>query len=159
MKIVQLMTPNVQICHPQDTLATVAEKMWNGDIGCMPVIGAEEQIVGMITDRDICMAAYTQGRLLIEIPVTLAMSKEVFSCSPDDSIMDAEETMRSHQIRRLPVLDENGKLVGIVTLNDIAREAEREVGRKGREITAQEVTATLATICQPRQLDVLTSAQ
>lgn len=153
MKIVQLMAPNVMTCQPQDSLSVAAEKMWKGDVGCLPVVQGE-QVVGMITDRDICMAAYTQGRKLSDIPISVAMSREVFSCGPNDSIMDAEETMRSHQIQRLPVLNETGKLLGIVTLNDIAREAEREVGRKGREITPQEVTATLATVCEPRQLHV-----
>ena len=151
MKIVQLMTPDIHFCRAQDSLAVAAEKMWIYDIGCLPVLGEGNQVIAIITDRDICMAAVTQGRLLSDLLVSNAMSKEVFSCNQNDNIIDGEETMRSHQIRRLPVLDNDGKLVGIVTLNDIAREAEREVGRKGREITSQEVTATLATICQPRQ--------
>ncbi|MCI0617634.1 CBS domain-containing protein, partial [bacterium] len=67
MKVEQLMTGNVHVCHPQDTLSTAAEKMWTYDIGCLPVMDDSEQPIGMITDRDICMAAYTQGRSLAEI--------------------------------------------------------------------------------------------
>ncbi len=151
MRVEQLMTGNVHVCHPQDTLSTAAEKMWTYDIGCLPVIDDSEQPIGMITDRDICMAAYTQGRSLAEIPVAIAMSRELFTCTPVESIKDAEETLRFHQIRRLPVLNQDRNLVGIVSLNDIVREAEREISLKSREISTQEVTATFATVCQPRQ--------
>jgi CBS-domain-containing membrane protein len=112
----------------------------------------------MITDRDICMAEYTQERPLAEIPVSIPMAKEVLFCHPDDALIEAEETMRSHQVRRLPVLDANGGLVGVISLNDLAREAEREVGRKGRELTAQEVSATLAAVCEPRAPRAMTVA-
>jgi CBS domain-containing protein len=151
MKVQQLMTSEVQICHPEDTLTAAAEKLWTHDIGCLPVADHDGRLIGMITDRDICMAAYTQGRSLSEIPVSTAMSKEVYSCMAIDSVKDAEEAMRSHQVRRLPVVNDNGDLVGIVSLNDIVREAERELGLKSREISTQEVTATLATVGQPRQ--------
>lgn len=151
MKIQQLMTPNVHICHPDDSMSTAAEKMWTYDIGSLPVIDDSGQVIGMITDRDICMAAFTQGKSLAEIPVWIAMSKELFTCTSDDSIKDAEDTLRSRQVRRLPVLNQNRSLVGIVSLNDIVREAEREMSSKNREISTQEVTSTLASVSQPRQ--------
>jgi CBS domain-containing protein len=151
MKIENLMTPDVQYCHPQDTLESAAEKMWDYDIGCLPVVDDSHNAVGMITDRDICMAAYTQGRLLSELPVAIAMSKELYACMPNDSIKDAEEALRAHQVRRLPVLNRDRKLVGIVSLNDIIREAEREISFKTHDISTQEVTETLASVCQPRQ--------
>jgi CBS domain-containing protein len=158
MKIENLMTREVQTCHPEDPLTSAARKMWESDIGCLPVIDDNEHVIGMITDRDICMAAYTQGRLLSEIPVAIAMSKELFACTPNDSIKDAEEVLSSHQVRRLPVLNEDRKPVGIVSLSDIIREAEHEVSFKNREISTQEVTATLATVCQPRQHNGRTTA-
>lgn len=158
MRIEQLMTGNVHVCHPQDTLSTAAEKMWAHDIGCLPVIDDSGQVIGMITDRDICMAAYTQGRSLAELPVSIAMSRELFTCTQDDLIKDAEEALKSHQIRRLPVLNKEQNLVGIVSLNDIAREAEREASLKNREISTQEVTTTLASVSQPRQHNGPTTA-
>jgi len=88
----------------------------------------------------------------------VAMSKEVYSCAPDDSIIEAEETMRSRKVRRLPVLDSSTKLVGIVSLNDLAVESARESGRRGREVSGQEVSATLAAICEPRTRRALTVA-
>jgi len=151
MKIENLMTPAVHYCHPQDSLASAAGKMWEHDIGCLPVVDDSDNAVGMITDRDICMAAYTQGRALSEIPVVIAMSKELFSCRPSDSIKEAEDALKSHQIRRLPVLNQFRKLVGIVSLNDIIRQAESEISNKTHDISTQEVTSTLATVGQPRQ--------
>jgi CBS-domain-containing membrane protein len=90
-----------------------------------------------------------------EIPVSVAMSKEVYSCAPDDSLIEAA---RSRKVRRLPVLDANAQLVGIVSLNDLALESARESGRKGREVSGQEVSATLAAICEPRIPRALTMA-
>jgi CBS-domain-containing membrane protein len=97
------------------------------------------------------MAALTRGEPLREIPVLVAMAKEVISCAPDATLVDAEEIMRSAQVRRLPVIDSDGALVGIVSLNDLALLAEHEIGRKNRDLSAQEVTATLAAISTPRQ--------
>ena len=104
----------------------------------------------MVTDRDICMAALTRGQPLREIPISVGMAKEVLSCPPDATLIEAEEIMRSGQVRRLPVIDSDGCLVGIVSLNDFARLAEHEIGRKNRDLSAQEVTATLAAVGAPR---------
>jgi CBS-domain-containing membrane protein len=99
------------------------------------------------------MAALTRGQPLHEIPVSVAMATEVLSCPPDATLIEAEEVMRSGQVRRLPVVDSEGCLVGIVSLNDLALLAEREVGRKNRDLSAQEVSATLAAISAPRQTE------
>lgn len=153
MKISQIMRSDVEVVGIDDNLAAAASRMWDCDIGCLPVVDGGGQVVGVITDRDICMAALTRGQLLPDIPVSVAMAKEVLSCSPDASLVDAEEIMRSGQVRRLPVIDSADCLVGIVSLNDLALLAEREIGRKNRDLSAQEVTATLAAICAPRQTD------
>jgi CBS domain-containing protein len=156
MNVEQLMNRTVETCGPDDTLAEAARKMWEHDIGCLAVLSGDRRVVGMVTDRDICMAALTQGRALHEIPVSLAMSKEVHSCSPNDSLIEAEEQMRSRQVRRLPVLDAGAQLIGIVSVNDLAREAERQVGRKGRAVSTEEVTVTLAAVTRARQPRSLT---
>ncbi len=151
MKVAQLMNQSVETCRPEESLSVAAGKMWDRDIGCLPVVGGDGRVVGMVTDRDICMSGYIQGRNLAEIPVSVAMSRQVFSCSPNDAPIEAEETMRLHQVRRLPVLDASGALAGIISLNDLAIEAEREIGRKGRDLTGQEVSSTLAAVCAPRE--------
>jgi CBS domain-containing protein len=158
MNVSQLMNRNVETCRPEESLAAAVARMWERDIGCLAVVGGDGEVVGMVTDRDACMAAYTQGRALHDIPVLVAMSKGVFSCAPDDSLIEAEEIMRSRKVRRLPVIESTGKLVGIVSLNDLALESARERGRKGREISGQEVSVTLAAICEPRGKRTLTVA-
>ena len=159
MNVAQLMSRNVEFCRPEDSLSDAAAKMWNRDIGALPVVGADGRVCGFVTDRDICMAAHMQGRLLQDIAVSVAMSKALYTCRPDDALIEAEETMRSNQVRRLPVLDEEGNLVGIISLNDLAREADRETGRKGRQVTGQEVNATLAAVSAPRNGTNLTRAR
>lgn len=158
MNVGQLMNRTVETCRHEDDLALAASRMWDHDVGCLPVTGADGRVCGMLTDRDICMAAYTQGRPLSAIPVQVAMSKAIFCCGPDDALIEAEELMRSHQVRRLAVVDAAGALVGVISLNDLAREAEREAGRKGRQITGEEVSATLAAVCAPRNTQALTAA-
>jgi CBS domain-containing protein len=153
MKVEQLMTRTVKACSPDDTLNRAAQLMWEGDCGCLPVVSTDGdgRVIGVITDRDICMAAYTQGRRLSEIPVASAMAREVIACRPSDGVSQAEALMRDHQVRRLPVVDGAGRLVGILSLNDIAREAQREATGAGRkEVTQADVAETLAQVCRPR---------
>lgn len=144
MKVSKLMHRDVVTCRATDFLDVPAQLMWEHDIGCLPVIDDQGHVSGMITDRDICMAAYTQGQPLRAIPVAVSMSRHVFACTPDDSLDDVERTMRQRQIRRMPVINGENHPVGIVTLNDIARASQSD------GITAKEVATTLAAIGAPR---------
>lgn len=150
MNVDQIMSRNPATCSPQETLDVAAARMWDRDVGILPVVDAEGRVVAVVTDRDVAMAAYTQDRRLRELQVSVAMSKQLFACRPNDALIEAEEVMRSQQVRRLPVLD-GGKLLGVISLNDLAREAEREVGHKGRQVRPDEVSATLAAIGEPRR--------
>ena len=145
MKVAEVMTRSVKSCSPNDTLHAAAKIMWENDCGCVPVIDRASKLVGMLTDRDICMAAYTQGATLHVLRVESAMTPNVISCSPEDELEEAEKVMRQNKVRRLPVVEESGKLVGILSLSDIGRAATRE-----QSITDVEVAQTLAAICQPR---------
>lgn len=152
MRVDQVMTRDPKSCRSHDTLAVAAQLMWDGDCGSIPVIGDSGRVIGVVTDRDICMAALTQNRPLATIPVSTAMAKDVFACGPADSIEDAEAVMKRHQVRRLPVLNPEGRLLGILSLNDLARAAARS--RRGEGITVEAVEATLAAICAPRSTRV-----
>lgn len=159
MKVRDLMTTAVKYCEPYNTLNSAAHLMWENDIGCVPIVDNERRVIGMLTDRDICMAAFLQGVALTGSVVTSAMSKEVFSCSPDDDISTAERIMHDRQVRRLPVIDFNGRLVGIISLNDIAREGEQEAElKKTREISDAEIARVMASVCAPRHRIVQASA-
>jgi CBS-domain-containing membrane protein len=97
----------------------------------------------MITDRDVAMAAYTQGKRLADIPVELAMSKTVCACSPDSSLSEVESIMRANQIRRVPVVDGQRRLLGILSLSDLAKQG---------TTSAPTVAKTLAAVTAPRQV-------
>lgn len=144
MRVEKIMTKQVSSCSPESTLAEAARLMWEHDCGCLPVCAGNgaTRVAGVITDRDICMSALFKGLPLHELRVSDAMSRQLESCRPGDPIADAEKVMRQARIRRLPVVDEQGSLLGIITLADLAREA----ARAGME---KEVGDTLAAICEP----------
>lgn len=145
MKVEEVMQQKVYACRPQDSLRVPAQLMWDQDIGCVAVINDDGKPVGMITDRDVLMGLYTSGRSLDTQQVSNAMSKELVSVQFGQTVQAAEALMMQKQIRRLLVLDRNGKLNGILSLNDLALAAGRQ-----RDVKPEEVIATLASICQPR---------
>ena len=150
MKVQQIMSSPVKSCRASDMLDCAAAILWDHDCGCVPVIDESGKAVGMVTDRDICMAAYTQGKALRDIRVASAMSRQVWTCHPDDPIAAAEHVFQARQVRRLPVIDGGGRVVGILSLNDIARQAATERSKSRHEVTDAEVGAVLAAIGVPR---------
>lgn len=162
MKIEEIMRRDVRVCRQDDSLNTAARLMWDNDCGCLPVISTNGNgaVVGMLSDRDICMAAYTQGKSLIEIPVTVAMAHSVLSCKPSDDLALAEAMMREARIHRIPVVDDKGAVIGIVSLSDVARHSLSIGDGKVALGTQAEVTRTLAAISEPRgrELELLPKA-
>ena len=146
MKVSEFMTKDVNCCNPADTCASAAQLMWDHDIGAIPIVDGEGRVVGMITDRDICMAVYTRCRPLGEINVGDVMSTNVVTCMQHASDKDLARMMSTGQIRRVPVVDADRRLVGIVSLNDLALAM-----RRGRAVPAAEVAETLAAVCEPRR--------
>jgi CBS domain-containing protein len=145
MKISELMTRTVQVCRATDTLERAAGLMWDHDIGALPVVDEHGWVIGMITDRDACMAAYTCGGALRDIPVEVAMARHVVTCGADDSDTAVADVMAKHKIRRVPVVDTAHRPVGILSLNDLARTMAH-----GRDVPATAVAGTLAAICEHR---------
>jgi CBS domain-containing protein len=152
MKIEELMTREVRSCISGDNLDTAAHSLWESDCGCLPVLAEDDsgRVVGMLTDRDICMAALFSGKPLREICVEQAMANEVHCCSPIDSPRQVLAVMREAHVRRAPVVDASGRLVGLVSLADLARVAGR---RRGREtpVTKAALTETFAAITAERR--------
>ncbi len=140
MIVKDLMTKQPATVSMDDALATAAQKMWDGDCGALPVLRSDGTVAGMITDRDICMATWSRGLAPSAICVAEAMSTDLVSCSPEDTIAAVEGALRSNQLRRLPVLDAAGRLVGILSLADIARASQH--------IDGKAVAKTLAGICE-----------
>ena len=149
MQVDKLMTRDVVVCHPDDTLADAARLMWDADIGAVVVVDPGGKLAGIVTDRDACMAAYTRGLPLAEIPVSSVMAHEVWSCRVTANCGDVEDVMRQHQVRRVPIVDASGRPVGIVALNDLARAAR---STPSAAIHQREVETTLAAISMPRHV-------
>jgi CBS-domain-containing membrane protein len=124
--------------------------MWEYECGALPVLNDRGDPIAMVTDRDICMAAYTQGKKLSEIPVIDAASRHLRSVRPDDSAEFALSVMRDHAVRRLPVVDIGGNLVGIVSLVDFARA--KVAGEPIAREHFEQVTTSLAEVCRPHSV-------
>jgi CBS-domain-containing membrane protein len=124
--------------------------MWENDCGVVPVVDGDGRVAGMITDRDVCMAAYTQGRTLGRIPVSDVMATQVHGVRETDSLEVVETLMRRERVRRVPVLDGDGRLKGILSLNDLARHAHRSIGQKSNGVGGDSIAKTLAAVCEPR---------
>lgn len=145
MKVEEVMNRNVYSCKSSDSLKSAAQSMWDHDIGCLAVIDDKGVAIGMVTDRDLLMCATLNGSPLSDLPISRAMSKEVHSVRMGEPVRTAETLMQSKQVRRLLVMGPEGRLAGIISLNDLALAA----GKK-RDVRPEDVVATLASICQPR---------
>ena len=149
MKIENLMTRRVVACGHEEHLDQAARLMWENDCGCVPVTDGEKRVVGMLTDRDLCMAAWTRHARLDEIPAFEIMSGDVVAITAEDTVARAENLMKQRQVRRLPVVDRERRLVGIVSLNDLARRCTAP-GVPHREVPLPtDVAETLAAVCRP----------
>ena len=155
MNVGQLMTRQIRTCRPEDSLNDAARIMWEEDCGCVPVVQDDERehprLVGIVTDRDVCMAAYTQGKPLASIPVASVMERDLATCVAADPITVALNVLRTRRLHRLPVVEHDAELVGMLSLADIARESKHPAHRSAREaVTAESVGDTVAVICEPR---------
>jgi len=156
MIVAEVMTPNVQTCSPTDPLHAAAQIMWERDCGSVPVVREDGHVVGMITDRDICMATFLRGQRLDECVVRDVMSAPAVTCRPSDAIEKAESAMRDHRIRRVAVIDENDRVMGIVSLNDLVLALPRADGQRARR--PELMVSTMTAICQHRTPTPRTSA-
>ena len=126
MQIKQIMTKGVEVIRPDDTLQEAARKMKSNDIGPLPVCDGD-RLLGMITDRDIIVRATAEGRDPKTTPVKDAMTPDVVYCYDDQDVEEAASLMKERQLRRLVVLNRNKKLVGILSLGDIASDTDEEL--------------------------------
>ncbi|HEX6050252.1 MAG TPA: CBS domain-containing protein [Gemmatimonadaceae bacterium] len=125
MKAQDIMSRNPTCVTPETPLSEAARLMKQEDIGVVPVVESEnsKRLVGLITDRDIAIRAVAEGRDGKTTSVGHVMTSEVRSASPDDSVDDVMTLMGREQVRRVPIVDERGALVGIVAQADIVLEA------------------------------------
>ena len=146
MQVKDIMVPDTRFCRPDTNLAEASLIMWENDCGALPVLEASGKVVGMVTDRDICIAVGTRNRAPSEITVfdVKPNPQELYSCAPEDDIHSALQTMRTQGVRRLPVVN-SGQLRGILCLDEVALNARKRDG-----ISYADVVDTLRAICEHR---------
>ena len=146
MTVRDLQTSNVKTVGPDTDLAVVAKLMWEGDCGAVPVITDDRKVIGMITDRDICIASATRSKPPAEIRASEVISGNhgVHAVKPDDDVRVALRTMRKHRVRRLAVIDREQRLAGILSINDLAINASPSLPGT---VPAQEFLETFQAIC------------
>ena len=144
-----IMTPNVTTCREDADLGTAARIMWERDCGVVPVVDGDGRVVGVLTDRDICIAAATRSQSPGEIRAGELIAKPLDTCSPDDTVEEILRVMQRSKVRRLPVVDRDGRLAGMVSLGDVAVRAD---GRADPELH-DEVFQALRAISQPPPSD------
>jgi predicted transcriptional regulator len=145
------MTRAIFTCDTHASLEGIARVMWDHDCGYVPIVNDDNKLAGVVTDRDLAMAAYMQGKRLADIPVAEVMSQHVHACQPDASVELAHQIMRNAEVRRLPVTDENGKLIGLVTWSDLFTAAQRESDVAAAAALTRQVLETFeATTTQRR---------
>jgi CBS-domain-containing membrane protein len=145
MKVQDIMTQDVKFCGPDTNLAEATEILWRNNCGTLPVLSAGRELIGLVTDRDMCIALGTRNCRASDIAVGEVARKPVFTCGPNDDVHGALKTMRQHQIRRVPVVGEDGKLAGILCLDEIVLHAEKATSAG---ISYEDVVNTMKAICE-----------
>ena len=133
MKVSECMSDGVEICSPDDTIRDIARTMREIDVGAMPV-GEDDRLVGMITDRDIAIRAIAEG-MGPETRVRQVMSQHVRWCYEDEEIDDVADQMAEFKVRRLPVLNREKRLIGVISLGDVSLADGMSSGRALHEIS------------------------
>jgi CBS domain-containing protein len=150
MRVKHAMTKDPSCCLPSDKAPKAASIMRNEDTGIVPVIDNEQsqRVVGVVTDRDLCMNIVAEGRDPNSVSVEACMTTVVVTCSPNDSIEKITELMKQNQIRRVPVVDDQGRLQGIVSMADLVGRGEIKVTEA--HDTLKQVSAPAAEPSKPR---------
>ena len=145
MKVNDVMTTDVQCCMVNSSLDEIASKMWQGSCGAIPVVDKDARPVGMITDRDIAMSCTLNHKAPWELQAsTVIGERELFTCSKDDSVDIALSIMKDRKVRRLPVTDNLGHLVGMLSIDDIVARSSK--GKLAQNIPYDVTMTTLKAV-------------
>jgi len=154
MKTEDVMTRRVVACRADTDLAHVARLMWENDCGAVPVVDAEDRVVGILTDRDLSMTAHFQGRALRELKAEACMAREVATSRPDAPVAELIELMAERRVRRIPITDEGGRLLGLVSLGDLFGAAEHAGDKKRKLLHAALIDALARISAHPVREDI-----
>jgi CBS domain-containing protein len=157
MNVSDVMTRDAAACDPFDSMERAAGLMWDRDCGVVPVVDDRGVVQGVLTDRDVAMSAYLKGRPLATIAVAESMSRDLCCCTPGDTLEGALAAMQSRQVHRMPVVDGEGRLVGMLSLADVLR-ASQASAAKERAPLVEAIFTTLSVVRAPRQSEAETNS-
>jgi CBS domain-containing protein len=149
MKTKERMVTAVSVCRPGDNLSEVAAIMWNSRCGALPVVDAQDRVISMITDRDVAIALGTRNLRASDVLVQDVAPSRVFTCLDSDDLSHALQTMVAQNVRRLPVVNDEDKLLGLISIDDFLLHT--EPGKAG--ILSLEALNALRTIIENRLRD------
>ena len=141
MRAQEIMSADPCYCGESCTTQMAAQLMRQWNIGALPIVdnGFRRKLVGVVTDRDLCLRVVAEGRDPGQVIVRECMSREAVCCRPEDEVVDALRLMREHHVRRLPVLDGDGVLAGMVSLTDLVR---------CKAVGAEELMSAMTRVCE-----------
>lgn len=149
MNVFEVMSRQTSSCAPSDSMERAAGIMWDRDCGAVPVVDGAGVLHGIVTDRDLAMSAYLKGRPLAAIQVAEVMTRELECCAPTDAVERALASMQQRQVHRMPVVDGEGRLVGMLSLADVLVAA-KGVDSKQRQPLVEALFETFAAVRSPR---------
>ena len=139
MKVCDVMTPSAVCSKPDTNVGAAVELLWSYNCGMLPVVGSDNRLMGVITDRDICIALGTRNRLPGDVTVGEIAITPVFTCNPEDEIHEALGTMAEKHVRRLPVVNDEGVLQGILSMDDIITHGDLNRWEGCCELSSEEI--------------------
>jgi len=146
MKVRDVMTKSAVCCKPETNIGAAVELLWTHNCGMLPVVNNEGNLIGVITDRDICIAMGTRNRLPGDLTVREVAVTTVASCRADDEIHSAMRNMAEHHVRRLPVVDDRNVPVGVLSMDDIVVHGDMKKWEGGCELYSEEIVRCLKRI-------------
>jgi len=152
MKVTDIMAKPPAYCSPETNLAAAVEILWRQNCGILPIVDSNEKVVGLVTDRDICVALGTRNRLPSDMTVSEVASGKIIACRPDDDVRGALATMAQAKVRRLPVIDAAGKLQGILSIDDVVVRAETGTIKGDSELSFEDLANTLKILYASKPL-------
>lgn len=148
MKLRELMEKKVTTCTPQANLETIGQLMWDHDCGAIPVLDFAAHPVGIVTDRDIAMSAVLNHKPLWDITAgEVTGSRELYTCHVDDDVQKALNAMHAYRIRRVPVVDDDGRLQGMLSIDDVIASSGKARGKTAPAVSLEEAMSTLKAVC------------
>ncbi len=157
MKVRDAMMRTPAYCSSETNLGAAVEILWNRNCGILPVVDSKQRVIGLVTDRDLCVALGTRNRLPGEITVGEVATGKVYSCRAEDDIRTAMETMARRQVRRLPVVNQDGVLEGILSMDNVILHAKTEAPGRPSELGDADIVLTLKRIYSPQLPEVVTT--